>query len=70
MSAWTEAIQSCKNVPLHGPDTLIDRWLEQALNNDVSIAWINQLIFTLNMIDSRNLEWIDCVKAAVQATGV
>jgi hypothetical protein len=70
MTVLTEAIQSCKAHPLHGPSGLIERWIEQALTQPVQDAWINQFLYTLNMIDSRNIPWIECVLEVARSQGV
>lgn len=70
MNPFREAVVACKDIPLHGPEEMLERWMEQALTRPIQNAWVEQLLYTLNMLDSRNLEWIDCVLATAKSLGI
>lgn len=70
MRGLPEAIQACASHPLYGPEKVLTSSLEQAATRDVSQAWLDQFLYTLNMFNSGNLPWIDCVLGVLRSMEV
>ena len=69
MLGLPETIQACSSHPIYGPKLVLEKALEQALTRDVSQAWLDQWLYTLNMFTSKNLPFIDCVLEQMKAMG-
>lgn len=54
------AVEACKSWPLYAPFNVSDQ-LDKVLADPENL--LSSFLYILNMVDSRNLPWIDCVLA-------
>ena len=53
-----QAIEFCRSFPLHGSVEAVQGNLDKWLNGDTTFSVIS---YILNMLNSDNLPWIDCM---------
>lgn len=64
MTVLTEAIQSCADKSLFGPPEIVINGLKSLLEGRIALT---EYIYAINMVDSRNLGWIDCIRIAMES---
>lgn len=60
--ARLEAVQACCDEPIYAPLGVVGQNIFAYLEGSVSLS---QVIYIFNMIDSRNLGWIDCMMKGI-----
>ena len=62
MEQRLEAVQACCHEPIYAPLGVAGQNISAYIEGSVGLS---QLLYIFNMIDSRNLGWIDCMMRGI-----